>query len=70
MVRAVTAGRVTAVVTQQLIDELAGVLGRPRPRGSVTLDDAAALVDALGREADLAPTAITPRAPIDRLGGP
>ena len=112
VVRAVIAGRVTAVVTQHLIDELAGVLVRPKLRRWITLDDAAALVEALSREADLrpdpgppstrvsdpdddylvalaeatgsllvtgdddllkadlTPPAITPRAMIDRLGGP
>lgn len=63
MVRAVISGRVTAVVTQHLIDELAGVLSRPKLRRWITLDDAAAFVDALVREADLRPDPGPPSTP-------
>lgn len=55
VVRAVIAGRVTAVVSRQLLDELAGVLARPKLRRWIHLDDAVALLDASGREADLRP---------------
>ncbi|MHB8293260.1 MAG: putative toxin-antitoxin system toxin component, PIN family [Acidimicrobiales bacterium] len=55
VVRAVMARWVIAVVTQHLIDELADVLARPKLRRWIALDDAAALVAALGREADLRP---------------
>ena len=55
VVRAVIGGRVIAVVSQQLLDELAGVLARPKLRRWISLDDAVALLDALGREADLRP---------------
>lgn len=47
--------RVTAVVTQGLLDELAAVLARPKFRRWVDLDDALGFVEALGREALLRP---------------
>jgi putative PIN family toxin of toxin-antitoxin system len=55
VIRAVIGKRVTAVVSQHLLDELAGVLGRPKLRRWISLDDAVALVGALGREAELRP---------------
>jgi putative PIN family toxin of toxin-antitoxin system len=61
VVGAVMGRRVTAVVTQHLIDELAAVLARPKLRRWIALDDAVALVDALGREADLRPDPGPPR---------
>lgn len=47
--------RITAVVTQGLLDELGAVLGRPKFRRWVELDDALGFVEALGREALLRP---------------
>ena len=67
VVRAVIGRRVTAVVTQHLIDELAGVLARPRLRRWITLDDAVALMEASSREADLRPD---PGAPPRRVRDP
>lgn len=55
VIRAVIGKRVTAVVNQHLLDDLAGVLGRPKLRRWISLDDAVALVDALGRAAELRP---------------
>ncbi len=55
VVRAVILKRVTAVVSQHLLDEIAGVLARPKLRRWISLDDAAALLDALVREADVRP---------------
>lgn len=54
-VRAVIGRRVAAVVSQHLLDELSSVLARPKFRRWISLDDAVALVDALGREAELCP---------------
>ncbi len=61
------ARRVTAVVTRHLIDELAGVLARPKLHRWITVDDAVALVDALGQDADLRPD---PGAPPQRVRDP
>jgi len=55
VVQAVTAGRVTAVVTPHLIDELAAVLGRPKFRRWIAVADAAAFVEALVMDGDLRP---------------
>lgn len=51
---AVAAGRVTAVISRRLLDELVTVLARPRFRRWIALTDAIAFVDALEREAELA----------------
>lgn len=55
VIQAVTHRDVIAVVTQHLLDELAGVLARSKFRRWVTSADVAAFVEALGREADLRP---------------
>lgn len=55
VIRAVIHRQVIAVVSQHLLDELAGVLERPKLRRWISLDDAVALLDALGREAELRP---------------
>lgn len=47
--------RVVAVVTQQLLDELAVVLARPKFRRWISLTDAAEFVQTLGGKADLHP---------------
>ncbi len=67
VIRAVAEHRVTAVMSQHLIDELAEVLARPSFRQWVTLDDAMAFVDALAREGDLQPD---PGPPERRLRDP
>ncbi len=55
VVQAVIDRRITAVVTQGLLDELAAVLARPKFRHWLDLDDALGFVEALGREAVLRP---------------
>jgi putative PIN family toxin of toxin-antitoxin system len=55
VVEAVMADHVIAVVTQQLLDELAAVLVRPKFRRWFSLADAVAFVEALGGKADLRP---------------
>lgn len=51
--RAVAEGRVSAVVTEQLLEELAAVLLRPRFRRWFTVADASAFVEALRAHCDL-----------------
>jgi len=51
--RAVAEGRVSAVLTEHLLDELAGVLLRPRFRRWFTVADAAAFVEALRSHGDV-----------------
>ncbi|MGH3505363.1 MAG: putative toxin-antitoxin system toxin component, PIN family [Nocardioidaceae bacterium] len=53
VVAAVAAGRITAVISRRLLDELATVLARPKLRRWIALTDAIAFVDALEREAEL-----------------
>lgn len=55
VIEAVIGRHVRAVVTQQLLDELATVLARPKFRRWIALADAVAFVDALGAEADVLP---------------
>lgn len=55
VVQGVMDRQVTAVVTQHLLEELATVLGRPKFRRWIALADAAAVMEALSREADLRP---------------
>jgi putative PIN family toxin of toxin-antitoxin system len=62
VVEAVADGVLVAVVTQQLLDELAAVLIRPKLRRWVSVADAVAFVESLGGHADLReePEAATP----------
>ncbi len=53
VVEAVADGAITAVVTQHLLDELAGVLIRPKFRRWISIADAIAFVESLGGHADL-----------------
>jgi uncharacterized protein len=53
IVEAVADGAITAVVTQQLLDELAAVLTRPKFRRWISVADAIAFVESLGGHADL-----------------
>jgi uncharacterized protein len=53
VVQAVADGAVTAVVTQQLLDELAAVLIRPKFRPWISVADAIAFVESLGGHSDL-----------------
>lgn len=53
VIAAVLAEDVTVVLTQQLLDELAAVLARPKFRRWIALDDAVAFVEGLGSKADL-----------------
>ncbi len=55
VVRAVGEGELTAVVTEQILDELAVVLARSKFRRWISLDDAVAFVEALRGEADVLP---------------
>jgi putative PIN family toxin of toxin-antitoxin system len=55
VIEAVMADQVIAVVTQQLLDELAAVLVRPKFRRWVSVADAVAFVESLGGKADLRP---------------
>lgn len=50
---AVARNVITAVVSQQLVDELAAVLIRPKFRKWISTGDAVAFVDSLGAHADL-----------------
>ncbi len=50
---AVARNVITAVVSQQLLDELAAVLIRPKFRKWISTRDAVAFVDSLGAHADL-----------------
>lgn len=52
---AVMSDHIDAVVTQHLLDELAGVLVRPKFRRWVSLADAVAFVETLGGKADVRP---------------
>ncbi|MGH9225896.1 MAG: putative toxin-antitoxin system toxin component, PIN family, partial [Acidimicrobiales bacterium] len=52
--RAVAEGSVSAVVTEHLLDGLAGVLMRPRFRRWFSVADASAFVEALARTLELA----------------
>ncbi|MEQ7127129.1 putative toxin-antitoxin system toxin component, PIN family [Actinopolymorpha sp. B11F2] len=52
VIEAVMADRITAVVCQELLDELAGVLARPKFRRWISLDQAAAFVETLGARAE------------------
>lgn len=69
VVEAVADNAVTAVVSQHLLDELAAVLIRPKFRRWVSVADAVAFVESLGRHADLhedpAPTSTPVRDPDD-----
>ena len=53
VVEAVADGSITVVVTQHLLDELAGVLIRPKFRRWISIADAITLVKGLGGHADL-----------------
>jgi len=55
VVETVMADQVVAVVSQQLLDELAAVLVRPKFRRWLSVADAVAFVEALGGKADLRP---------------
>jgi putative PIN family toxin of toxin-antitoxin system len=55
VLRAVLAGDVTAVVSPHLLDELTGVLGRPKLRRWITPEDASALVSDLAAIAEMCP---------------
>ena len=55
IVQAVMTDQVIAVVTQHLLDELAGVLARPKFRRWLSLADTIAFVETLGGKADLQP---------------
>lgn len=55
VVEAVLDGQVVAVVSQQLLDELAAVLIRPKFRHWVSVADAVAFVEALAGYAELHP---------------
>jgi uncharacterized protein len=57
VMRAVLSGEVIAVVSPQLLDELAMVLARPKFRRWVSLDDADQFVAAVAAKADLHPDA-------------
>jgi putative PIN family toxin of toxin-antitoxin system len=60
VVEAVTSGTVVAVVTQQLVDELAAVLIRPKFRRWITVADAVAFVAALDGTAEVYPDPAAP----------
>jgi putative PIN family toxin of toxin-antitoxin system len=53
VVEAVANGTLAAVVTPNLLDELAAVLIRPKFRRSISVADAVAFVESLGGHADL-----------------
>lgn len=55
VVEAVTTGKLVAVVSQHLLDELTAVLIRPKFRRWVSVADAVAFVETLGGYADLYP---------------
>jgi len=55
VIEAVMADQVIAVVTQQLLDDLAAVLVRPKFRRWLGVADAVAFVETLGGKADLRP---------------
>ncbi|WP_046468291.1 putative toxin-antitoxin system toxin component, PIN family [Allosalinactinospora lopnorensis] len=67
VVEAVMSDRIAAVVTQQLLDELASVLTRPKFRRWLSLADAVAFVETLGGKADLHPD---PGAPSRKVRDP
>lgn len=46
-------GRIVAIVTQHLLNELAAVLARPKFRRWLSITDAAAFVETLGAKAEL-----------------
>jgi uncharacterized protein len=52
VIEAVMADRFTAVVCQELLDELTAVLARPKFRRWISLDQAAAFVETLGARAE------------------
>ncbi len=60
LVEAVTTGKLVAVVSQHLLDELTAVLIRPKFRSWVSVADAVAFVQTLGGYADLYPDPDTP----------
>lgn len=53
VVAVVTAGRIAAVTSRRLLDELVTALARPKLRRWIALTDAIAFVDALERETEL-----------------
>lgn len=55
VVEAVSAGKVVAVVTHHLLDELTAVLTRPKFRHWISIADALTFVETLGGYADLHP---------------
>jgi putative PIN family toxin of toxin-antitoxin system len=55
LIDAVTSEQITAVATQHLLDELSEVLLRPKFRRWISIADAVAFVETLGRHADLYP---------------
>jgi uncharacterized protein len=59
VVEAVMSGQVVALVTQQLIDELAGVLMRPKFRRWIKVADALAFIEALKGTAEWLPNPST-----------
>ena len=71
VVAAVAAGRITAVISRRLLDELATVLTRPKLRRWIALADATSATIITGDDdllaAGLEPPAITPRQLLDRL---
>lgn len=60
----VTTGQLIVVVTQHLLDELAGVLIRPKFRRWLSVADALAFVETLGGIAELHPDPGPPQHPV------
>jgi putative PIN family toxin of toxin-antitoxin system len=63
LIEAVTSEKITAVVTQHLLDELTEVLLRPKFRRWISITDAVAFTETLGGHADLQdePVPVAPR---------